>query len=88
MLFSQFSMNYNSLPARYRKGSVLVREEVPTITDTVAPGDPAGVPEGTYSIAPSAKSKKRKAETVVQVLHCDIIKDDFWNERPNILSDE
>ena len=28
MLFSRFGINYNELPARFRKGSVLVREEV------------------------------------------------------------
>ena len=28
MLFSRFGINYNKLPERYRKGSVLVREEV------------------------------------------------------------
>lgn len=28
LLFSRFGVNYNQLPARFRKGSVLVREEV------------------------------------------------------------
>lgn len=30
MLFSRFGINYNDLPPRFRKGSVLVREEVCT----------------------------------------------------------
>lgn len=29
ILFSRFQMNYNQVDQRYRKGSVLVREEVP-----------------------------------------------------------
>ena len=32
MLFSRFDINYNELPARFRKGSVLVREEVGYMT--------------------------------------------------------
>lgn len=91
MLFNQFQTNYNSLPARYRKGSILIREEVPAIIDIIAPGDPADIFEGTSAepnMALSGRSKKRKPDTVVQVLHCDIIKDDFWNERPNLLSDK
>lgn len=28
ILFSRFHINYNELPARFRKGSILVREEV------------------------------------------------------------
>ena len=30
ILFSRFGINYNTLPERYRKGSILVREEVGT----------------------------------------------------------
>jgi tRNA(His) 5'-end guanylyltransferase len=28
MMFSQFGINYNALPLRFRKGTVLVREQV------------------------------------------------------------
>jgi len=28
MLFQRFNINYNAIPSRYRKGSVLVREPV------------------------------------------------------------
>ena len=28
LLFSRFGLNYNDVPERYRKGSVLVRDEV------------------------------------------------------------
>ncbi|KIY64899.1 tRNAHis guanylyltransferase, partial [Cylindrobasidium torrendii FP15055 ss-10] len=62
ILFSQFSINYNTLDARYRKGSVLVRTEVQEPT--------------------KKKQKKVVPRTRVDILHCDIIKDDtFWTER-------
>lgn len=32
ILFARFGVNYNQLDARYRKGSVLLREEVRTGT--------------------------------------------------------
>lgn len=41
ILFSQFGINYNSLPAMFRKGSILVRESTPSL-------------ECVFSILPSA----------------------------------
>ena len=40
MLFNGFGVNYNELPAEFRKGSVLVREEVHVFhhAPTVVPG--------------------------------------------------
>ncbi|KAI0044291.1 tRNAHis guanylyltransferase [Auriscalpium vulgare] len=50
LLFSKFGVNYNTLPDRFRKGSVFVREEI-------------------------------------VLLHCDIIGDAFWSERPYVLEE-
>ena len=33
------------------------------------------------------KAKKARALTRVTVLHCDLIGDEFWRERPYILSE-
>ncbi|KAJ1821517.1 tRNA-histidine guanylyltransferase 1-like [Coemansia sp. RSA 2598] len=67
LLFSEFGINYNNEPAIFKKGSVVVRDEVPVeIVD--AQGDAS-----------------KRAKTEVAILHCDIIKDAFWNERPEIL---
>ncbi|KAL1732375.1 Thg1 C terminal domain-containing protein [Schizophyllum commune] len=64
ILFSRFGMNYNSIDERYRKGSVLVREE------------------------PKKKKKaKDKPFTQIVLLHCDIIKDEFWAARPYLLTE-
>ena len=37
ILFSRFDVNYNALPARFRKGSVMVREEVRPLCRASAP---------------------------------------------------
>ncbi|KAF9048836.1 Thg1 C terminal domain-containing protein [Panaeolus papilionaceus] len=54
ILFSRFGINYNILDARFRKGSVILREE------------------------------KR---TRIVIEHCDIIKDEFWKARSDILGE-
>jgi tRNA(His) guanylyltransferase len=63
-----FKINYNELPARFRKGSVLLREEDDS--------DRLG-----------RVSKGKKPHTKVTLLHCDIIGDLFWQERPYILAE-
>lgn len=66
MLFSQFGINYNALPARFKKGSVIIRcMHLVTGSDS----------EGT--------AKHRSTPTV---LHVDIIKDEFWQQHPELLA--
>lgn len=69
LLFTQFGINYSDLPERFRKGSVVVREER-AITSSNARGEDV------------TRSKR-----VPTVLHVDIIRDHFWNNRPGILGD-
>ncbi|KAH7928112.1 tRNAHis guanylyltransferase [Leucogyrophana mollusca] len=78
ILYSRFNVNYNDLSARFRKGSVVVREEI----------SPPSEPKAQNSSAekPSRVKKKVKIRTHVEILHCDIIGDEFWGARPNILS--
>lgn len=33
------------------------------------------------------KGRKKRASARVAVLHCDLIKDEFWKERPYVLSE-
>ncbi|KAJ2918134.1 hypothetical protein MD484_g2247, partial [Candolleomyces efflorescens] len=123
ILFSRFKINYNQLDARFRKGSILVREDVeeprPSLNQdglpkqssidaqTHSPPDPIADSEasdtvtmgGTSASPPSEEQKKNekkekkgkkakaKPPTRVVLLHCDIIKDDFWNERPLLLAE-
>ncbi|RPD61221.1 tRNAHis guanylyltransferase [Lentinus tigrinus ALCF2SS1-7] len=91
ILFSRFGINYNELPARFRKGSVLVREEV---SDAVETGDapqadqaistPTGEPA---SVSDKKAQKKPRVRTTVELYHFDIIGDEFWDGHSNILAD-
>lgn len=39
------------------------------------------------AMAKKAKKKGKPAQTRIELVHCDIIKDDFWNARPGILGE-
>lgn len=67
MLFSQFGVNYSKLPERFRKGSVVIRQQV-MVEKQAADG--------------RIKTKERMQPTV---LHCDIIRDEFWQKHPELL---
>jgi len=91
LLFESFGINYNDVPERMRKGSVVVREEVwdslyseyPFLLTlagkVVKEGDPSDVEN-------KGKGKRRRGLMQVTVLHCDLIRDEFWKERPHIVS--
>ncbi|TEB19415.1 tRNAHis guanylyltransferase [Coprinellus micaceus] len=97
ILFSRFQINYNQLDARYRKGSVLdpeppAEEREPSTGDST----PRAAPFATESKpSPVEKNEKKKSKerkkgkppTTITLLHCDIIRDEFWNERPGLLAE-
>jgi len=88
MLFQRFKINYNELSARFRKGSVVVREVVPqdvVDANTTPPKPPAVQAEGTSRPSPKAR-KGDKSKMTIQVLHCDVIGDEFWKGRPHLLA--
>ncbi|KAJ6492490.1 tRNAHis guanylyltransferase [Mycena vitilis] len=88
ILFSRFGINYNTLDARFRKGSTLVREEIPPDGPlSEAEGIPTTSLPGIFEPTTVRMRTRAKPRTQVNVLHCDIIKDDFWDARPEILSD-
>lgn len=68
MLFTRFGINYSTLPERFRKGSVVIRQRVTVEKQT---------PDGRIKL-------KERLQPVV--LHCDIIKDDFWQQHPELLA--
>lgn len=94
ILHSRFGMNYNNLPARFRRGSILVREQVvPDTCTLLATGleKAAGSPDVENSSSPEPSTrrppKKPKAQFRVELLHCDIIGDEFWDQRPYLLAE-
>ncbi|THH07369.1 hypothetical protein EW145_g3419 [Phellinidium pouzarii] len=105
ILFTRFGVNYNALPSRYRKGSVLLRE-IDLGTEFVSHHSPllenahvaVNNSENTFPLDLVADSPglgetnfratKKRRKAVVQVLHDDIISDEFWEKRPMLLNGE
>ncbi|KAL6863071.1 tRNA-His guanylyltransferase [Amphichorda felina] len=90
LLFSKFGINYNREPEIYKKGSVIFRDYEladPESHDTAKTVDAQGDPVQ-QSKSQAEKDKKRRAKAKIVVEHLDIIKDEFWDRRPWILSNK
>ncbi|KAI0473826.1 tRNA guanylyltransferase [Xylariaceae sp. FL0804] len=92
ILFSRYGINYNNEPEIYKKGSVVFRDY-----ELAEPGDQSGgvleavdemAEPATQSKTQQEKDKKRRSKARVVVEHLDIIKDDFWERRPWLLSNK
>ncbi|KAF2758673.1 histidine tRNA 5'-guanylyltransferase [Pseudovirgaria hyperparasitica] len=79
ILFSRFGINYNNELDVWKKGSVLFRE----VGLSTEPSTAVPVPVTKTAINKDAKLKK-KAQVII--MHTDVIKDEFWQRRPWILS--
>ena len=89
MLFTRFGINYNDEPEIFRKGSVVFRhyqleEAQGHIDDSNDKPNEADAQQVSKSQAERARKAKAKAKVVVE--HIDIIKDDFWDRRPWIVT--
>ncbi|KAI6088072.1 tRNA guanylyltransferase [Hypoxylon rubiginosum] len=90
ILFSKFSINYNNEPEIFKKGSVVYRDYElvePGSHDVAKEADELAEPVQ-QSKTQSENDKKRRAKARVLVDHVDIIKDDFWERRPWLLSNK
>ena len=74
LLFSRFGINYARLPARHRKGSVLLR-----VAD--AP-EADGTGNGPFPFSSDAPTPPVGGWTIA---HCDIMEDAWWDARPYLL---
>ncbi|TWU75355.1 tRNA-His guanylyltransferase [Metarhizium rileyi] len=90
ILFSKFHINYNNEPEIFKKGSVIFRDyELVDPNSHAVASDMDHLAEPiTQSKTQTEKDKKRRAKARVVVEHLDIIKDDFWDRRPWILSNK
>jgi len=77
ILFSRFGINYNNTAERYRKGSVLVREELDTPSEAL----PADISQAKVPL----RLHKLKVRNSINILHCDIIEDGFWTDHSYLL---
>ncbi|KDB27598.1 hypothetical protein H109_00615 [Trichophyton interdigitale MR816] len=89
ILFSRYGINYNNEPEIFKKGSVLFRdyelEQVKSTSSTKVTDD--GEWEDTkLSRAQLDKQQKLRRKADVATAHVDIIKDEFWEQRPWLLS--
>jgi tRNA(His) guanylyltransferase len=75
ILWSRFGINYNNEPDMFKKGSVVLREYALEDFPAPEPGEP-------LSKTQADKQRKARQKAKVITLHLDIIKDDFWFQRP------
>ncbi|KAF8556534.1 tRNAHis guanylyltransferase [Imleria badia] len=85
ILFQRFKINYNEISARFRKGSVVVREKTSEPEGSQDTGDLPEAVASTTVRKPKA-GQREKPKMTVEVLHCDIIGDEFWDARPHLLA--
>ncbi|KZF22032.1 tRNAHis guanylyltransferase [Xylona heveae TC161] len=100
ILFSRFKINYNNEPEIYKKGSVVIRDyELVEPKKSTAAVDSPGMAEQESSDAERGisaqlsktqqeKERKRREKARITVQHIDIIKDEFWQRRPWLLSNK
>ncbi|KAL8913267.1 MAG: hypothetical protein Q9171_001914 [Xanthocarpia ochracea] len=90
ILFSRFGINYNAESEQFKKGSVLFKDY--GTQSTVATNKPtANLQESEdREVAKSRRvnEKKRRSKAEITLQYVDIIRDDFWNAHPWLLSDE
>ncbi|KAM3510673.1 hypothetical protein MY11210_005708 [Beauveria gryllotalpidicola] len=90
ILFSRFQINYNNEPDIFRKGSVVFRDY--ELVDPASHKTAETVNELAEPVQQSKtqneNDKKRRSKARIVVEHLDIIRDDFWDRRPWILSNK
>ena len=86
ILFGQYGINYNALPERFRKGSVLYRQEATSSVETPAAGGGDTPNRESIAVSSPAPPRRSRRETVVE--HCDIIGPAFWSSRRSILGEQ
>ncbi|KAL3444802.1 tRNAHis guanylyltransferase [Aspergillus insuetus] len=93
ILFKRFGINYNNEKEIYKKGSVVFRqyqlEETktgPEFKTSQRQGEEESSAPEKISKTQQEKIRKQRRKAQVVVEHVDIIKDEFWERRPWILS--
>ncbi|TVY18958.1 tRNA(His) guanylyltransferase [Lachnellula arida] len=92
ILFSRFKINYNNEPDMYKKGSVVFRDyelvEPGSVSEVVDEDSAKTIEQLELSKTQEEKDRKRRAKAIITVQHVDIIKDEFWERRPWLLSNK
>lgn len=92
ILFSKFKINYNNEPEIYKKGSVVFRDyelvEPGSASELLLDDSAKTVEQIAQSKTQEENDRKRRAKARITVQHVDIIKDEFWERRPWLLSNK
>ncbi|KAF5871719.1 putative trna guanylyltransferase protein, partial [Botrytis fragariae] len=91
ILFSRFGINYNNEPEIYKKGSVVFRDYElvePGASEAVDEDSAKTIEQKELSKTQEEKDRKRRAKARITVQHVDVIKDEFWQRRPWLLSNK
>ncbi|KAF7938789.1 uncharacterized protein EAE98_001127 [Botrytis deweyae] len=91
ILFSRFGINYNNEPEIYKKGSVVFRDYElvePGVSEAIDEDSAKTIEEKELSKTQEEKDRKRRAKARITVQHVDVIKDEFWQRRPWLLSNK
>ncbi|KAG5300607.1 tRNA guanylyltransferase [Histoplasma ohiense] len=96
ILFSRFGINYNNEPEMFKKGSVIFRNyEIQPQIEKMSGGSKEVEyevgeegPPAKMTKSQIARMRKIQKKATIAVMHLDIIKDDFWDKRPWILSNK
>ncbi|RAH68664.1 tRNA guanylyltransferase [Aspergillus aculeatinus CBS 121060] len=90
ILFKRFGINYNNEEEIFKKGSVIYRqyqlEDAQSKSGTSNAEEEEDMPSAPASRSQQDKIRKLRRKAQVVVDHVDIIKDEFWQRRPWILS--
>ncbi|KAL6713868.1 tRNA-His guanylyltransferase [Lecanora helva] len=85
VLFSNYRINYNNEPEMFKKGSMIYRDHDTASLKHKIEGAAIGVSDdwnSEMSKNQRDKQRKRQSKAKIVVEHLDIIKDDFWRQRP------
>ncbi|KAL4880149.1 Thg1 C terminal domain-containing protein [Aspergillus karnatakaensis] len=84
ILFKRFGINYNNEEEIYKKGSIVSRQY--QLEEANPSPVEEGAPQEKTSKTQQEKARKLRRKAPVVVEHVDIIKDEFWEKRPWIIS--
>lgn len=90
ILFSEFKMNYNNEADMFKKGSIIYRNYDESSSGFNRAASASAVFTGEkpeLSKTQMEKERKRRVKASITVESTDIIRDEFWDQRPWLLSD-
>lgn len=92
ILWSKFGINYNNEPEIFKKGSIVLREYELEDASTEQLGRAIDILDGAQldetELSRNQKDKIRKAKQKAKIIvrHADLIKEEFWLQRPWLLT--